>query len=35
MVPANMDERQAAEVILDNFSGFSLIADKGFLGEDW
>ena len=35
LVPANMDERQAAEVLLDRLSGFSLFADKGFLGQDW
>lgn len=35
LVPANIDERQAAEVLLDRLSGFSLFADKGFLGEDW
>ena len=35
LVPANMDERKAAEELLDKLSGFSLFADKGFLGEDW
>ena len=35
LVPANMDERKAAEALLDELSGFSLFADKGFLGEDW
>lgn len=35
LVPANIDERQAAEVLLDRLSGFSLFADKGFLGEEW
>ena len=34
LVPANIDERQAAEVLLDRLSGFSLFADKDFLGED-
>lgn len=35
LVPANTDERQAAEALLENLSGCSLFADKGFLGEDW
>ena len=35
LVPANMDERKAAETLLEQLSGFSLFADKGFLGRDW
>ena len=35
LVPANMDERKAVETLLEKLSGFSLFADKGFLGEDW
>ena len=35
LVPANVDERQAAETLLEKLAGFSLFADKGFLGEDW
>lgn len=35
LVPANMDERKAAETLLNKLTGFCLLADKGFLGEDW
>jgi len=35
LVPANTDERKAAEALLEKLSGFSLLADKGFLGEAW
>ena len=35
LVPASTDERRAAEGLLEKLSGFSLFADKGFLGEDW
>ena len=35
LAPANMDERKAAEALLEKLSGFSLLADKGFLGADW
>lgn len=35
LVPANTDERQAADELLDRLSGFDLIADKGFLGQAW
>ena len=35
LVPVNTDERKAAEALLDELSGFSLFADKGFLGTDW
>ncbi len=35
LVPANTDERKAAETLLDLVSGFDLLADKGFLGSAW
>jgi hypothetical protein len=35
LVPANTDERLAAETILDHLSGCDLFTDKGFLGLDW
>jgi hypothetical protein len=35
LVPANTDERKAAEAILDYFSFCDLFADKGFLGQKW
>lgn len=35
LVPANTDERQAAETLLDQLAGFHLFADKGFLGQAW
>lgn len=35
LVPASTDERKAAETLLEELSGFSLFADKGFLGKDW
>lgn len=35
LVPANTDERQAAEALLDRLSGFDLFGDKGFLGQAW
>jgi hypothetical protein len=35
LVPANTDERQAAEALLENVAHMSLFADKGFLGEEW
>jgi transposase len=35
LVPANTDERQAAEELLDRLAGFDLFADKGFLGKAW
>jgi transposase len=35
LVPANTDERQAAETLLEQLTGFNLLADKGFLGKDW
>ena len=35
LVPAHTDERQAAESLLGQLSGFQLFADKGFLGQAW
>ena len=35
LVPANTDERQAAETLLQQLSGFHLFADKGFLSQAW
>jgi hypothetical protein len=35
LVPANLDERLAAEAIIDQISGCDLCADKGFLGLEW
>jgi transposase len=35
LVPANTDERKAADTLLDQVAGFSLFADKGFLGKAW
>ena len=35
LVSANTDERQAAEALLEMLSGFTLLADKGFLGKTW
>ena len=35
LVAANTDERQAAETVVTYLSGCDLLADKGFLGEDW
>lgn len=35
LVPANSDERQAAEAILGALFAVDIIGDKGFLGEDW
>jgi len=35
LVPANTDERQAAEAVLDRLSNAALIGDKGFLGAEW
>lgn len=35
LVPANTDEREAADELLDRLSGFDLFADKGFLGKAW
>jgi hypothetical protein len=35
LVPANTDERKAAESVLDQFSFCDFFADKGFLGLKW
>lgn len=35
LVPANADERQAAETVIDHFSFCDIFADKGFLGLKW
>lgn len=35
LVPANLDERLAAEAIIDSLSCCDLFADKGFLGLEW
>lgn len=35
LVPANTDERQAAEALLEQIHGFDLIGDKGFVGQAW
>lgn len=35
LVPANLDERLAAEAILDFPSNCDIFADKGFLGREW
>ncbi len=35
LVPANLDERLAAEAIIDQFSFCDFFADKGFIGLAW
>ncbi len=35
LVPANTDEREAAEAVLDYLHGCEIIGDKGFVGEFW
>jgi len=35
LVPANTDERQAAETVLDRIANAQIIGDKGFLGVEW
>jgi len=35
LVPANTDERLAAEQILDHFSYCDYISEKGFIGFEW
>lgn len=35
LVPANTDEREAAEAVIDYLAQCDLFADKGFLGEHW
>lgn len=35
LVPANTDERQAAETVLTYLSNADVIGDKGFIGAEW
>jgi hypothetical protein len=35
LVPANLEERQAAETLLDRLTNATIIGDKGFLGDEW
>ena len=35
LVPANLDERDAAEVVLQRVRNCDVFGDKGFIGEDW
>ncbi|MDJ0678067.1 MAG: transposase [Calothrix sp. MO_167.B42] len=35
LVPANTDERLAAESVLDYVRGCLILADKGFIGGEW
>jgi hypothetical protein len=35
LVPANTDEREAAETVLDSLCGCQVIGDKGFVGDFW
>lgn len=35
LVPANTEERQAAEAVLDRLANADVIGDKGFLGVEW
>lgn len=35
LVPANTDERQAIEAVIDRISHATLIGDKGFIGVEW
>jgi hypothetical protein len=35
LVPANIEERQAAETVLDRLANGQVFGDKGFLGEEW
>jgi hypothetical protein len=35
LVPANTDERTAAEAVLDYVSYVEILGDKGFLGAEW
>ncbi len=34
LVPANLDERLAAEAVIDNLASCDIFADKGFLGHE-
>lgn len=35
LVPAHTDEREAAEAVLTSVNGCDILADKGFIGDDW
>jgi hypothetical protein len=35
LVPANVDERLAAEAVIDHLSYCDVLADKGFIGLEW
>jgi len=35
LVPANLDERQAAEAVIYRVQHCDIFADKGFIGQDW
>lgn len=35
LVPANTDERAAAETVLSDIQGCTILTDKGFIGTDW
>lgn len=35
LVPANTDERKAANAVVDKLTNAHLVADKGFLGQAW
>jgi hypothetical protein len=35
LVPANLDERLAAEAVIDHLTSCDIFADKGFLGYEW
>ena len=35
LVPANLDERLAAEAVIDHLAWCDIFADKGFLGREW
>lgn len=35
LVPANLDERLAAESVIDSLSSCDIFADKGFIGFEW
>ena len=35
LVPANTDEREAAEVVLQRVKDCDIFGDKGFIGDEW
>lgn len=35
LVPANLDERMAAESVIGYLRGCTIFADKGFIGQEW